>query len=136
MGAPLPHSFPVEGEGMRKGRREKFWFVPILARGEYPFMPFLRDWRELIGNQGPTPAAVFTAENFAARSSAEDRAGTARLFETQRAERSEEHTSELQSRGQLVCGLLLEKKKINASGPSRRKAMTASTFLSMATRVV
>src|SRR5690625_6020265 len=25
--------------------------------------------------------------------------------------RSEEHTSELQSRGQLVCGLLLEKKK-------------------------
>src|SRR5690625_447898 len=28
--------------------------------------------------------------------------------------RSEEHTSELQSRGQLVCRLLLEKKKINA----------------------
>src|SRR5690625_6671556 len=27
-------------------------------------------------------------------------------------ERSEEHTSELQSRGQLVCRLLLEKKKI------------------------
>src|SRR5438105_9420593 len=27
------------------------------------------------------------------------------------AERSEEHTSELQSRGDLVCGLLLEKKK-------------------------
>src|SRR5690625_6955725 len=29
----------------------------------------------------------------------------------QRAERSEEHTSELQSRGHLVCRLLLEKKK-------------------------
>src|SRR5439155_8240124 len=28
-----------------------------------------------------------------------------------RSERSEEHTSELQSRGQLVCRLLLEKKK-------------------------
>src|SRR5690625_5462875 len=28
-------------------------------------------------------------------------------------ERSEEHTSELQSRGQLVCRLLLEKKKKN-----------------------
>src|SRR5437870_8975634 len=28
------------------------------------------------------------------------------------AERSEEHTSELQSRGQLVCRLLLEKKKL------------------------
>src|SRR5690625_1575261 len=30
--------------------------------------------------------------------------------------RSEEHTSELQSRGQLVCRLLLEKKKGNHSG--------------------
>src|SRR5437870_9927842 len=30
-------------------------------------------------------------------------------------ERSEEHTSELQSRGQLVCRLLLEKKKIVAA---------------------
>src|SRR5437870_8650646 len=28
-------------------------------------------------------------------------------------DRSEEHTSELQSRGHLVCRLLLEKKKIN-----------------------
>src|SRR5690625_6867306 len=28
--------------------------------------------------------------------------------------RSEEHTSELQSRGHLVCRLLLEKKKINS----------------------
>src|SRR5207253_8960594 len=28
--------------------------------------------------------------------------------------RSEEHTSELQSRGQLVCSLLLEKKKTNS----------------------
>src|SRR5690625_444317 len=32
------------------------------------------------------------------------------------AERSEEHTSELQSRGQLVCRLLLEKKKILNQG--------------------
>src|SRR5437870_9792784 len=30
--------------------------------------------------------------------------------------RSEEHTSELQSRGQLVCRLLLEKKKVNEYG--------------------
>src|SRR5690625_5718817 len=43
----------------------------------------------------------------------------ARLYDNQRAaalladaiERSEEHTSELQSRGHLVCRLLLEKKK-------------------------
>src|SRR5690625_6944691 len=31
-------------------------------------------------------------------------------------ERSEEHTSELQSRGQLVCRLLLEKKKKHTNG--------------------
>src|SRR5690625_5429797 len=33
--------------------------------------------------------------------------------------RSEEHTSELQSRGHLVCRLLLEKKKIIMIGPLR-----------------
>src|SRR5207253_10348410 len=32
-------------------------------------------------------------------------------------QRSEEHTSELQSRGHLVCRLLLEKKKPNHSSP-------------------
>src|SRR5690625_7904719 len=35
------------------------------------------------------------------------------FFMTTRANRSEEHTSELQSRGHLVCRLLLEKKKKN-----------------------
>src|SRR5437870_11353947 len=34
--------------------------------------------------------------------------------------RSEEHTSELQSRGHLVCRLLLEKKKISSSPTSKR----------------
>src|SRR5690625_5397576 len=33
------------------------------------------------------------------------------IFEIENYLRSEEHTSELQSRGQLVCRLLLEKKK-------------------------
>src|SRR2546428_6179651 len=37
----------------------------------------------------------------------------------QSAERSEEHTSELQSRSDLVCRLLLEKKKKNVFPPSR-----------------
>src|SRR5690625_6226545 len=35
------------------------------------------------------------------------------------ASRSEEHTSELQSRGHLVCRLLLEKKKINTTNKSQ-----------------
>src|SRR5215208_8043424 len=37
------------------------------------------------------------------------------------AERSEEHTSELQSRGHLVCRLLLEKKKKNTSANENQK---------------
>src|SRR5437660_9804387 len=36
-----------------------------------------------------------------------------RRFKNKIESRSEEHTSELQSRGHLVCRLLLEKKKIN-----------------------
>src|SRR5207249_5529524 len=35
--------------------------------------------------------------------------------------RSEEHTSELQSRFDLVCRLLLEKKKAASAGPGRRR---------------
>src|SRR3989442_7393918 len=41
-----------------------------------------------------------------------------------RADRSEEHTSELQSRPHLVCRLLLEKKKITVSQPSRQSTCT------------
>src|SRR5690606_41714561 len=40
-----------------------------------------------------------------------DRRGRARFFRGTRRRRSEEHTSELQSRENLVCRLLLEKKK-------------------------
>src|SRR5436305_3481123 len=38
----------------------------------------------------------------------------------ERMQRSEEHTSELQSRPHLVCRLLLEKKKINSIAADRR----------------
>src|SRR5206468_4608267 len=41
------------------------------------------------------------------------------------AARSEEHTSELQSRSDLVCRLLLEKKKTSASGPLARVSCAA-----------
>src|SRR3712207_8583920 len=40
-------------------------------------------------------------------------------FDAQRGERSEEHTSELQSRQYLVCRLLLEKKKNYTTDTSR-----------------
>src|SRR3712207_7218606 len=41
--------------------------------------------------------------------------GGREAYETARFDRSEEHTSELQSRQYLVCRLLLEKKKTSAS---------------------
>src|SRR2546429_2307378 len=50
-----------------------------------------------------------------------------------RSSRSEEHTSELQSRLHLVCRLLLEKKKINMYGkhqPSLRRKIRPLTELS------
>src|SRR2546422_7246467 len=43
-----------------------------------------------------------------------------------RRERSEEHTSELQSRLHLVCRLLLEKKKKNNNRTRRRKHLVAA----------
>src|SRR5439155_13612655 len=43
--------------------------------------------------------------------------------------RSEEHTSELQSRGQLVCRLLLEKKQLRRRAPLRyTRARSLSRF--------
>src|SRR3712207_6941666 len=48
----------------------------------------------------------------------------------ERARRSEEHTSELQSRQYLVCRLLLEKKKNNLGAlPQYLRQTGASTFL-------
>src|SRR5437870_10382953 len=61
-----------------------------------------------------------------------------RAIDLDRAGRSEEHTSELQSRGHLVCRLLLEKKTRRlpggrtAASPSSR--CPASTLLSSAPR--
>src|SRR3712207_7123328 len=47
---------------------------------------------------------------------------SAEAFRGQKMERSEEHTSELQSRQYLVCRLLLEKKKIHRTTPTRSTA--------------
>src|SRR5437870_11302882 len=47
--------------------------------------------------------------------------------------RSEEHTSELQSRGHLVCRLLLEKKKKKHNYSMHHKTNTHTTILSNTT---
>src|SRR5437870_8909063 len=43
-------------------------------------------------------------------------------------ERSEEHTSELQSRGHLVCRLLLEKKKTTCKNQTTRSSSSRSSI--------
>src|SRR2546425_6275415 len=49
----------------------------------------------------------------ARRASTAPEGGSAELLDDPRAQRSEEHTSELQSLAYLVCRLLLEKNKMN-----------------------
>src|SRR6266702_5956484 len=50
------------------------------------------------------------------------------LIETSAPVRSEEHTSELQSRGHLVCRLLLEKQKKQRRGASDHKSKLGYHF--------
>src|SRR4029434_2213056 len=49
--------------------------------------------------------------------------------------RSEEHTSELQSHLNLVCRLLLEKKKKNISTPTRRRTRTCTRVVCCETQL-
>src|SRR5207253_3959475 len=60
--------------------------------------------------QSSTPAKSFSDRPMQACGSCGDPRGPGSCSMNQR---SEEHTSELQSRGHLVCRLLLEKKKLN-----------------------
>src|SRR5439155_22381145 len=58
-------------------------------------------WRRVAGGADHAPGRHASCRSQTARAAQRDRGGR----------RSEEHTSELQSRGHLVCRLLLEKKK-------------------------
>src|SRR5690625_5908912 len=88
-----------------KSPREGFDFFPLTvdveerqyAAGKIPGSFFRREGR-------PPTDAILTARLI-------DRPLRPSFADGIRNERSEEHTSELQSRGHLVCRLLLEKKK-------------------------
>src|SRR3712207_8473537 len=64
-----------------------------------------------ISRTTPTRGETPRCSTRCARARPSSTACTARASSTQRRSRSEEHTSELQSRQYLVCRLLLEKKK-------------------------
>src|SRR3989442_5361589 len=86
---------------IRRPPRSTLFPYTTLFRSRSASGPAAAGWR--YERNGP-PSAADVARTLAARAH-----GDARLAVS--AERSEEHTSELQSRPHLVCRLLLEKKK-------------------------
>src|SRR2546430_3888009 len=74
----------------------------------FPYPPLFRSHGDQHSAQGPVGlAAALALAEFLTSSKTP---GTVTVYGTP-AERSEEHTSELQSQSNLVCRLLLEKKK-------------------------
>src|SRR2546422_7781903 len=75
----------------------------------FPYTTLFRSRREVVGE---------TLDD--ERVAAEREVGAVLLAGPHRHERSEEHTSELQSRLHLVCRLLLEKKKTRGTPPTKK----------------
>src|SRR3989442_4665341 len=76
----------------------------------FPYTTLFRSDRVALADDVPVAADV-AVPRAGRRRDAVARAGAAHRPATQAGVRSEEHTSELQSRPHLVCRLLLEKKK-------------------------
>src|SRR5437870_9411256 len=78
----------------------------------FPYTTLFRSWRiarRCCATRSRRPAAMPCA----GRGKAAIRPAPGNISASPNPSRSEEHTSELQSRGHLVCRLLLEKKKKN-----------------------
>src|SRR5690625_5812351 len=79
-----------------------------------------------VGKTGPYPRAARRKHQLPACC-----ANAGRVRRGLRCARSEEHTSELQSRGQIVCRLLLEKKQFGGEMHVMRHADASAAGLSM-----
>src|SRR2546430_7195785 len=88
----------------------------------FPYTTLFRSWS--VGTRlrpGGAAAPVTYAGTLApARAGAHEGPAGAREREPEPDERSEEHTSELQSQSNIVCRLLLEKKKKNINTNHKR----------------
>src|SRR5438067_11730284 len=82
-----------------------FFFLMLRRPPRSTLFPYTTLFRSQIFRRGLHQIAVIAVYHFAQR----------HLGGHSCADRSEEHTSELQSRFDLVCRLLLEKKKFNTS---------------------
>src|SRR5207249_8617575 len=90
---------------------------PQSAAGEGAKEGFAVAWNPATGEVGGAGVGADAVVNLAGASIADGR------WTTPRKElRSEEHTSELQSRFDLVCRLLLEKKKLEQTGDREHQA--------------
>src|SRR5690625_6601687 len=72
-------------------------------------------------------ATIFSLCPMVSQLGAKVSAVSKKVMPASRAARSEEHTSELQSRGHLVCRLLLEKKKTTGTGYRETQAATVES---------
>src|SRR5690349_23120291 len=90
----------------------------------FPYTTLFRSARHH-ADDSPRWAAIQSRRSLRiSRSGGGRRAGRVVCVARGRAARSEEHTSELQSRRDLVCRLLLEKKKKNKKNAHMRKKIT------------
>src|SRR3989454_9615658 len=85
-----------------------FFFLMIRRPPRSTLFPYTTLFRS---QQGDYAAAVAAYDTYLAKGGDGAEAGRARMSRDTLASRSEEHTSELQSPCNLVCRLLLEKKK-------------------------
>src|SRR5690606_39431414 len=81
----------------------------------FPYTTLFRSQRHQRGVDNPAAVDLEEVAQLATTVAAAEAVGAQRLEVTRYPLRSEEHTSELQSRENLVCRLLLEKKKIAAT---------------------
>src|SRR2546422_8215433 len=96
------------GRRARARRSSRFPSASAMARPRGTLVLLLVAALAATGVAQAQPGSEFTVDEVVARALADS--------PDLRATRSEEHTSELQSRLHLVCRLLLEKKKIHAGG--------------------
>src|SRR5207253_4754765 len=92
----------AKGETMNATRRELISMLPAVL------IPSVLQEPATTAKEDAMPSAVYPFDELPVRTTN----GT-QIRAVLKGKRSEEHTSELQSRGHLVCRLLLEKKKKN-----------------------
>src|SRR5260370_40032787 len=94
-----------------------FFFLMIRRPPRSTLFPYTTLFRSITGARLPGSGAIGQAQGLARQLQAQEGRPMACAVEQGR---SEEHTSELQSHLNLVCRLLLEKKKTTDEGRSKR----------------